>query len=384
MSANGRIRALNLVVVQGIPIRIHWTFFLLIIWVALTSFSDGSAPLYEVLFVLALFGCVVLHELGHALTAKVFGIATRDIVLYPIGGVATLDREAQPKAELFIAAAGPLVNFVLVVLLYPLSNFTALAEQAIGTQGYFDTSNTAQMEATASALNFWGHLLIANLILGIFNLLPAFPMDGGRILRAALALLKVKTATQIAARISQLLSFALGVFAIYSGNPILILIAAFVFMSAMQEHMRARTRSAAQNQVVQSIMTAAGSFQSFTHGTTISQAFDVAVRSYQPFFPVLHGDTLLGVVDRDTLLQEAATEAEDNYLSAIMRREFSTTTPNEPLSTLIEKIHEGADPNFVVLDGGKLIGLLFRDKLYEFLMLQDIRRANSTRESEQF
>lgn len=206
--------------IKGIPVAVHASFFLLLIWVAFEEIRAGNAPLSEVVFVLALFACVVFHELGHALVARRFGIRTRDIVLYPFGGVASVLSEAAPGPEIFIAAAGPAASLLLAALFYPLSNFS---DSALITPAAFTT-----------------RLFIANLVLAIFNLLPAFPMDGGRILRAVLGLVGFKRATELAAGISQVLTLLLAGFALYIGNEILILVALFVFLNAFQEFKRAR------------------------------------------------------------------------------------------------------------------------------------------------
>ena len=160
----------------GIPIRIHFTFFLLLLWFGMASASTGEGFLTGVVFILLLFGCVVLHELGHAAMAKRFGVETREIVLYPIGGVARLDRIPSGKAELLIALAGPLVNLVLAGMLVA---WLVVRQVQI--------SFSPQDLLAGGAPVVW-QLLTANLTLFFFNLVPAFPMDGGRILRAILSM----------------------------------------------------------------------------------------------------------------------------------------------------------------------------------------------------
>ncbi|MDY7096144.1 MAG: site-2 protease family protein, partial [Acidobacteriota bacterium] len=180
----------------GIPIYVHLTFFLIIPYIAFVAGGAGIAPVAQaLLLVLALFGCIVLHELGHALTARRYGIKTRDIILLPIGGVARLERMPRaPLQELWVAIAGPLVNVVIAILLY-------LYLRASGGLASLD-------QLQPESLSFAVQLFAANIFIVLFNLLPAFPMDGGRMLRALLATrMEYAKATRIAASIGQLMAF---------------------------------------------------------------------------------------------------------------------------------------------------------------------------------
>jgi Zn-dependent protease len=215
----------NLGTISGIRIRVHWTFLILPIWIYFSSILAGSgatAALMSLIFVLAIFGCVLLHELGHALAARQFGISTRDITLLPIGGVAALERmPREPKQELWIAVAGPLVNIVIAMVL-----------GAILLGGGF----------TASTIGggFLWQLAFANVALVVFNMLPAFPMDGGRVLRSILAMfMDWLKATQIAVRVGNIVAIGLGLLGILSGNLMLAFVALFVFVAARAELMSA-------------------------------------------------------------------------------------------------------------------------------------------------
>jgi Zn-dependent protease len=210
--------------IAGIRLRVHWTFLILIVWVYLSTLSAGAAAaISSTLFVLAIFGCVLLHELGHALAARQYGIDTRDITILPIGGVAALERMPRnPWQELVIAIAGPIVNVVIAAAI--------LLPMWLVPSGSFWSAS------------FWGVFLArlawVNVILVVFNLIPAFPMDGGRVLRALLAFrLPYATATHIAARVGQLVAVAMGLFAIFSGHWMLLLVAGFVFLAASGERM---------------------------------------------------------------------------------------------------------------------------------------------------
>ena len=337
--------------------RIHATFFLLLLYVAFIDTGGGGDALQRTAFVVGIFACVLLHELGHALTASLYNINTRDIVLYPFGGVATLLAEGKPKEEFFIALAGPMVNLVLAI--------------ACGSIAGFELSSSID-----SLEGLLGHICIANLFLALFNLIPALPMDGGRVLRALLTLMGVRSATAIAARLSQVICVLMGFVAIMTGNVILMLISFIVFSHAVQEHMRERTRGAAAGYKVRDVMTEATLLQTFTHGITISQALKVALKSLQTAFPVLHGGEIIGVIDRDTLLEVGALDAEESYISGHMSREFFSVLPGEDLNAVLEKYSQAGLDNLLVIENGKLVGLLVKEKVIEYLLVQELRKKS--------
>ena len=205
----------------NIDIRVHWTFLLLPVWIYFSSLASGSGAVVavtSVLFVLAIFGCVVLHELGHALTARKFGVATRDITLLPIGGVASLERmPRKPEQELAIAVAGPAVNVVIAIVL-------AILLVLLGGA------------LPGGIFRFLARLALVNVGLVVFNMIPAFPMDGGRVLRSVLAMfLPYARATELAAHVGQVVAVALGLLGLVSGNVMLVFVALFVFFAAKGE-----------------------------------------------------------------------------------------------------------------------------------------------------
>ncbi|HRX82778.1 MAG TPA: site-2 protease family protein [Pirellulaceae bacterium] len=215
----------------GIGVYLHWSFWLLPAWIMLSAGGGLAGAVGSVLFVFAIFGCVVLHELGHALMARHYGIGTRDITLYPIGGVASLMRmPRRPSQELAIALAGPAVNVVIAGVL-----FGVLLVAGIGTQG---------VAFNVAGGSFLINLLVVNIFLVLFNMLPAFPMDGGRVLRAFLAMRKpYLRATEIAVRVGQVVAVFLGVMGLFNGGTLLF-IAAFVFLAAQAELAMARHQEA--------------------------------------------------------------------------------------------------------------------------------------------
>lgn len=229
-------RNITVLTFRGISVRLHWTFILFILWIALSNPGNLSDKASEVIFLLSIFTCVVLHEYGHALTARVFGINTRDITLYPIGGVALLVRDPKPKEEFFIALAGPLVNVVIATLIF---NFYEINEAAL----------------ISDEASFWTRIFLANIVLVVFNMIPAYPMDGGRVLRSALGLvLSQGSATVISARIGQLFSIIMAGLALYFGHTVLLIIALFVFMQARRDILYWKQKAAIQ-QFQQNYMT---------------------------------------------------------------------------------------------------------------------------------
>jgi Zn-dependent protease len=226
--------SLKIASISGIEVRIHLTFLLFLAWIWFSYYQIAgvSGATQGVLFVLALFTCVLLHEFGHAFAARAFGIQTPDITLLPIGGVARLNRlPDEPWQELVVAVAGPLVNVVIAAVLIFAVRQAAPLDQ-------LESIENPRIELLAK-------LASVNIMLVLFNLIPAFPMDGGRVLRALLAMaMPYSRATWIAARIGQVLAICLGTYAYFgpNKNPILIFIAFFIFIGAQQEAAMARIR----------------------------------------------------------------------------------------------------------------------------------------------
>jgi Zn-dependent protease/predicted transcriptional regulator len=338
----------------GVPIRVHLTFLLLLALVAFEASSKGGNPVPELLFIAALFGAVLVHELGHALMALRFGIKTRDITLYPFGGVASLLKEAGPRADLVISAAGPLLNAFLAMSLAPWAE---------------TPTDPAQLAEASFVTKFFA----TNVVLVVFNLIPAFPMDGGRILRSLLAIFGVRDATGIAVRISQGASIVLGVAALFTLNVFLVLVAAIVFTNSMQELVRARALVASKELSAESAMIPVSALLLLPHGTTIPQAVNRAMRSFQPLFPVMHGQTLLGFVERQDLLQAAAQGEEHDYVSGVLSKDFKVVAPETPVDSISDMFREnGAEVIFVIREG-ELLGLLLREYLTELLLVEGLR-----------
>jgi stage IV sporulation protein FB len=341
--------------IAGIQLRVHVTFLLLIGWVAL-----GSAA--AAVFVLLLFACVVLHEFGHALAAKAFGINTPDITLLPIGGVARLERiPEEPKQELIIAAAGPAVTAIIAVSL-----FVVLAARGAG-------GLTAPIQPGDLVLNVFK----MNVYLLLFNLIPAFPMDGGRVLRALLATrLSYARATQVAATVGQAFAFFFGIVGlfgipgIFSPNPFLIFIAFFVYIGASQEAALAQMKDVSRRFPVSSAMVR--EFRSLPVTATLQEAVDALLATSQHDFPVLdENGNVAGVLTRHDLIAALRKDDPAIRVADVMRRDIPTVTTGTRFEEAFRIMQECNCPAVPVLDSMKrLVGLLTPENVSELMMVQ--------------
>jgi len=344
--------------VWGIKIQVHWTFLILIVWVVFVHASRG-AGLREiaggVALVLAVFGCVILHELGHALTARRFGVNTKDITLLPIGGVARLEKMPDdPKEELLVAAAGPAVNVLIAGLLF--AGLTLWG--------------TLQPVADVSVVggNLFVQLLWVNVILVLFNLLPAFPMDGGRILRALLATrIDYVRATRIAAGVGQGMAVLFG-FVGLMGNPFLVFIAIFVYLGAQAEAQQTELRMALEGVPVEEAMMTR--FRTLTPADTVGDALDELLAGAQVDFPVITNGELVGILVRRDLVEAVSGSGRDTPVGEVMRKDLKTVTASGDLQAALARMQADGGVTLPVLDGdGRLVGLLTRENLGEYLMV---------------
>lgn len=342
--------------IYGIQLRIHVTFLLLIGWLAFGYYAQGGSAVafWRVIFVLLLFVCVVLHEFGHAIAAKSYGINTPDITLLPIGGVARLERmPEEPRQELIIALAGPLVNVVIALTLFVF----------VGWRGF-------SLEHAASGADLLVQLLAINVILVLFNLLPAFPMDGGRVLRALLATrLSYTRATQIAASIGQACAFIFGFLGLF-GNPLLIFIALFVYMGASQEATLAQLKDISRSFPVSSAMVR--EFRSLPQTATLQEAVDALLATSQHDFPVMDetGSSVAGVLTRHDLIAALRKHDPQIQVGEVMRRDIPTVTTGTRFEEAFRIMQECNCPVVPVLDGMKrLVGLLTPENVTELMMV---------------
>jgi Zn-dependent protease/CBS domain-containing protein len=349
--------------VLGIRVYIHATFWLLILFVLYSSWRQGHTAgrtALGVIFILAIFGCVVLHEFGHALTARRFGIRTRDITLLPIGGLARLERMPDdPKQELWVALAGPAVNVVIAVALF-------LGLTAAG--GRFEW-----MDFDWIGGNLLTGLMDVNIWLVLFNLIPAFPMDGGRVLRALLAIrMEYTRATRIAARTGQGIAFLFGLAGLF-GNPFLVFIALFVWLGAEQEAAGVQMRSAVAGIPVQHVMLT--NFQVLAPDDQVATAVGYALAGAQQEFPVVSGNQVLGILTRRELVRAIQQHGAETPVSMVMQRDIQTVDSYDMLDSVMGRLSESKARALPVAHQGRLVGMLSLENVAEFLM---IRRATKT------
>jgi stage IV sporulation protein FB len=340
----------------GVPIRVHVTFLLLLFWFGGVSADQGRGFLGGVVFLLLLFGCVVLHELGHATMARRYGVHTSEIVLYPIGGVAKLDRIPSGKAELWIAAAGPAVNLVLALLLWG------------GLRAFGSQSPGSAEELVTGAPIAW-QLLIANITLFVFNLVPAFPMDGGRILRASLSiLLGQRRATTIASRIGQGIAILFAILALFPPpvRPVLLLIAFFVFVGAGQEQSYQRGRAAVHGMTAREAMVTR--FDTLAPQDSLERAAELLLATHQQDFPVVDlWGRVAGVLPRSSLLAALAAGGRGRAVLEAMDREFVSVRPETPLEEVFSQLQGRPLQPIVVVGDTGLEGMITLDNFGELL-----------------
>lgn len=355
--------SLSLGKIFGIRIKVHWTFFLLIAWVVMVGFTRGDNNLtifLTTVYVLSIFGCVVLHELGHALMARRFDIPTKKITLLPIGGVASLQRiPEKPKQELLVAVAGPLVNVVIAALILP---FLGPIENYIPKEG------VSQALSTITVHNFWFALFSINLLLVLFNLIPAFPMDGGRMLRAGLAMQMSRLkATHIASSIGQLLAvvfFFTGLFL----NPFLLLIGVFVFFGARGEDMMVQQYEILRDHYAEEAMVT--DLHTFGPDTDLRTVMKHMLSSNDDTFLVEdHGETK-GWITREQLIREFREHHEEKKLREIVQNHYISIQPKEKLSKVMEIMQTNKQALYPVLKDQQLVGILSPASLQRFIAVQ--------------
>ena len=350
--------------VFGVDLYMHATFLLLLAWVAYEFYSERGLVTDAVLgivFIMLLFAIVVLHELGHVLTARQFGVQTRDITLLPIGGVARLERmPREPYQELLVALAGPAVNVVLAILLFAI---------LMATGGPAALTSADPPELFSVKGSWLLKLFAVNVSLAVFNMAPAFPMDGGRVLRALLAMnMNYVRATQIAATIGQFLALMLGFFGLMSGQPLLAFIALFVWMGAAQEASMVQMQSALGGIPVQQVMIT--SYDTLAPTDPLEKAIDRIMAGFQQDFPVVEGDRVVGVLTRAQLLKALAQQGRGGLVQDVMQREFPSAAPGEMLEGVLGRMRECECQSMPVTDRGRLVGLMCSDNVGEFLMIQ--------------
>jgi Zn-dependent protease/CBS domain-containing protein len=351
----------------GIKVYVHATFLILLAWVALAHWAvDQSigAALAGTAFVVALFGCVLLHEFGHALTARRFGIGTEDITLLPIGGLARLERMPDdPGQELVVALAGPAVNVLIAAGLLALLSATGpLAPLSF---------------LTMTEGSFVERLMVINVFLALFNLLPAFPMDGGRVLRAVLAMrMEYARATQVAATVGQGMALMFGLVGLFY-NPFLVFIALFVWIGASQEAAMTQVRTALAGVPLQRVMVT--DFRTLRATDTLHRAVELLLAGAQHDFPVMDGEHVVGVLTREDLLKALARQGHASAVAEVMST-CDVAQASEMVEGALQRLHGRGCPTIPVLQGDRLVGLLTMDNVSEFLSVRSALSGQLVRE----
>lgn len=352
--------------IAGIDIFMHATFLLLLVWVAIAESragGDGAAIVRSIGFLLLLFASVVAHEYGHALTARRFGIRTRRITLLPIGGLAELERMPDaPKQEFLIAVAGPAVTLLLVIVL-------AAVLELSGTSFLVSTATAA------TGLPIAAQLMWANVVLFLFNLLPAFPMDGGRMLRAGLAMrMPAVRATDIASRVGKGFALVFGAIGLLY-DPFLVFIALFVWLGASGEAASTRFTSALRDVPVERVMIR--ECRTLGEDDSLDRAVDHLLAGFQQDFPVVDGGgTLVGILPRVDLVSALRSRGGRTRVGQVMRQSPGVADPREPLTVAYARMREARLQMLPVVHAGRLVGVLTTDNVSEYVMLDAAIRSS--------
>lgn len=341
----------------GIDVFLHFTFLIMLVWIVGEAYyrtGNWLVALDRLVFVVLVFAIIVMHEYGHALTARLFGVKTKDIILLPIGGVARLEAIPQkPWQELLIAIAGPTVNVALAnlcIIWLALADFLSLAQPP----GQPAAPADALQAVLSSPMPL--RLLIVNVTIIVFNMIPAFPMDGGRVLRSILAMfLDYARATWIAARIGQAVAVLIAGYGLYNSEFMLVLIALFVWTGALQEAQFTAVRASLAGLTVQQAMSP--NFLTLNPFDTLETASQKLVMTPQFAFPVLHGDAFVGMISRNEISAGLANLGPARHISEVMRRESPVARPDELLLNLLPQLQRGPQALPVVVDD-RLIGLI--------------------------
>ena len=346
--------------IAGTEIRVHITFLLLLIWIFAANYARGGADeaWSSLIFILLLFGCVLLHEYGHILTARLFGVATPDVTLLPIGGVARLERiPEKPREEFLVAIAGPAVKVVIAAGLVLIGGANI---------------NPEHLAAVGSAnISMIDRLAIVNIFLVVFNMIPAFPMDGGRVLRALLAIpLGFVRATQIAASIGQILAFAFGIIGLFY-NPLLILIAVFVYLAASSEAHLVALRAMSRGVPIGAAMMT--QFVTLAPDDDIDDAVQTLLRTSQGEFPVVDGaGKPVGLLTRNDLIRAIKQLGPDARVGQAMTPELPSIGQRRCLDEAFQVLQQKQAPAIAVVDSdGRLVGLVTSETIGEMIMLHN-------------
>jgi Zn-dependent protease len=358
-------RSFRLLTIRDIELRIHITFPLILVWAAFIFGSQTGAvsgAVFGIIAISLLFVVVALHELGHSFAAQYFGVPVKQIVLTPIGGVAQLQNMPErPIQELIIAIAGPAVNFIIAgaMLLVALPFGSELLGLDLLLNGF----------GVLSVPAIFTYVFVYNLVLAVFNLIPAFPLDGGRIFRAGLAFfLPYARATNIAALVGRGFAILLGIYALFTFQIFMVVIAVFIFFAGSQEARYVSVRDKLRGYSVQQVFSA--NAHRLAPSSTLQQAYQMMIYTGQRDFPVTIGETLVGFLSRSMLLDALRTQKSYTWIENIMRRDMPTVAPHEDLHVVRERMMASEQDALPVVESGRFLGIITRrhiEELYRWI-----------------
>ena len=346
--------------ISGIKVFLHWTLLIFLLWIGINAFRAEQKinEMYNsILFMVSIFVCVLLHELGHSITAKKLGYETKNITLLPIGGVAQMSEiPEKPKHELIVALAGPSVNIVIGSILLP-----------IGL--YFNHISSIDFTKINSPGSFLFNLIAVNFSLAFFNLIPAFPMDGGRVLRAFLAWRsgnRVK-ATQTASNLGKILSvvfFVIGVFF----NPMLSLIGVFIFFMAHSENEIVKSKNLLKEYTAKDVVMK--TFHTLNSHHKVSDAVNLLLNVQATDFLIMENEKVAGTLSRDNIISALSKNGSDTLLTEAMNKNFRSVDIQTELDSIYPAIMANGNNIIPVYDQGKLTGIIDGQNILEFLLIK--------------
>ncbi len=352
--------------ILGVKIYVHWTFVFLVGWIVITGLRKNlplGAFLWTFALTLAVFGCIVLHELAHAIVARRYGVLTKHITLLPIGGIAQFESmPKKPGHELLIALAGPLTNIVLAIVMIPLVSMQVLAQP--------------EALVTINTTNFLFTLIVINVWLGIFNLIPAFPMDGGRVLRAALSFwMGHERATKIAAMFGQVFGLVF-FFAGFVYNPMLIFIGVLIFLGGQYEYALVDTMLLLQTYKVNDVVM--HEIPTFEHTVTLTVAGQQLLNTQNKSFVVVDHGKPVGTINRDMILRAIQEKREDSTLDKIMNGDVTFASTSTSLDEAWKTMRDKHVPLLLVGSNSQLQGIVDEENMAEFIQLKSGQKPKAT------
>jgi len=358
--------AVKLISIRGITLFLHWSFLLLLAIIILMNNSIGNTVdrlSWSLLFVAAILFCIVLHELGHALIALSFGIKAHNILLLPIGGVASIEKfPSNPKQEVFISASGPLVNISIALVLY----FLVLRHQNIPDFSFTSFS---------LSLNFLYNLFLANIALAAFNLIPAFPMDGGRILRALLGFrinhISATNITGIIGKIIAIVFIGLGIILVNFSLP---LIGLFIIFSADTEKYYLHIQSMIKGIKIKEV--AIQGYFGLSANLTVKEAAGILMNNFNKYFILTENARPIASLKRMDIISALAEKKYDSILKSLTQHEIISFNGNDDVESILDILANHETLNYPVTIDGVIIGVVNFNQVIEYVLLNNTGSEN--------